>query len=69
MNVDTGAFQALTAQVADLTARFEQLERDAFWVKTLEEMIVERSGYPAGQHAALKASRPRHLHSVDGGRR
>ncbi len=67
MNVDTGAFQALTAQVADLTARFEQLERDAFWLKTVEEMIAERAGYPAGQLAALKASQPRHLRSVDGG--
>jgi hypothetical protein len=66
VNVDTGEFRALTAQVADLTARFEELERDAFLVKTLEQMIVEHAGYPVAQHSALKASQPRHLRPVDG---
>jgi len=59
----------LEQQLADLTARFAQLERDAFLVRTLEEMIVERVGYPVGQRAALKASQPGHLQVVSGGAR
>lgn len=56
----------LEQQLADLTAWFAQLERDAFCVKTLEQMIVERAGYPVAQRAALKAAPPRHLHAVEG---
>ena len=56
----------LERQLADLTARIAQLESDAFFVKTLEEIRAERAGYPIGQRAALGASRPRHLHAVDG---
>ena len=56
----------LERQLADLAARFAQLESDAFYLKTLEEMIAERVGYPVGQRAALGASRPCHLHAVDG---
>jgi hypothetical protein len=61
VNVDAGALEALTAQVADLTARVEQLADQAFVLKTLDEMVLE--------HAALKASRPRHLRAVQGGQR
>lgn len=59
MNVEAGALEALTAQVADLTARVEQLADQAFVLKTLDEMVLER--------AALKASWPRHLRAVQGG--
>ena len=57
----------LEQQLADLTARFAQLERDAFFVKTIEQMNVEHAGYPVGQRAALETSRLRHLHAVQGG--
>jgi len=43
VNVDTGAFQALTAQVAGLAERVDQLDKQAL-VKTVNEMMIKRTG-------------------------
>jgi hypothetical protein len=51
----------LEERLADLTALFAELERDAFTLKTLSEMRLKR--------AALAASQPRNLRVVQGGRR
>ena len=56
----------LEQQLTDLAVRFAQLERDAFLVKTLQEVAAEHAGYQVGQRAALKTSRPRHLRAVEG---
>ncbi len=56
----------LEQQLAGLTARFTRPGHQAFLVKTLEEMIVERAGYSVTRRAALETSRPRHLHAVNG---
>jgi hypothetical protein len=45
MQADTGAFQALTAQVEQLAERVEQLHQQAFIIRTLDEMALERAGY------------------------
>jgi hypothetical protein len=58
----------LEQQLAALMGRFEQLEREAFFVKTIEQVIAERAGYSTGPRAALKASPRRHLHVVEGAR-
>jgi len=70
MHVDTGSFQALQGEVAELAEQVRQLRRDAFTIKTLEEMMLEemmleRSGYipPPDGHAG----RTRHLRPLDGG--
>ena len=60
---------SLEQQLADLEVRFAQLERDAFYLKTLEEFRLERAGYSAGPRPALTASRPWHLRTVQGGQR
>jgi hypothetical protein len=65
VNVDTGAFMALTGQVADLAARVAGLEVDAFEIRTLEEMRLRHAGFPHAAPAA-PAPRPRHLRAVDG---
>ena len=54
----------LEQQLAGLTARFAKLEHQAFLVKTLEDIRLERAGYDIGRVPA-KTSRPRHLHAVD----
>ena len=59
MEINTGSFRALTAQVAELTARVEQLDRDAFWVRTLEEMHLRYLGVLPDHGAQV-----RHLRSV-----
>ena len=65
MHVDTGSFQALQDEVADLAEQVRQLRCDAFTIKTLEQMMLERSGYipPLSD----RAGRSRHLRSIDGG--
>jgi hypothetical protein len=65
VEVDTGAFMALSGQVADLAARVAGLEDDAFTIRTLEEMRLRHAGFPRGTPAA-PAPRPRHLRAVDG---
>ena len=64
MNVDTGAFAALTEQLAELTTRVGQLEEDAFMLRTLEQMFFENSRWspPRGSQPA----QVRHLRPVDG---
>lgn len=79
MNVDTCVFQALTAQVAELVERANQLDKRALVVRQLSELRIERVGDPRaileeelalrGLPSASRTSRPRHLRSVDGGQR
>lgn len=59
----------LERQVADLTARVEQLAQEAFMLKALNRMSLEILGHGIGDCAALKLSRPRHLTAVQGGPR
>jgi hypothetical protein len=70
VNIDTGAFQALTAevagledQVADLAAEVRDLRAQAFVIRTLEEV---RAG--VWQPPAAPSRRPRHLHAVGSSR-
>jgi hypothetical protein len=56
----------LEQQLAGLAERFAKLEHQAFLVKTLEDIRLERAGYDIGR-VTVKA--PRHLQVVDGGRR
>lgn len=65
MNVDTGAFQALTERVEQLAERVEQLHRQAILIKSLEQISLEMAGYPVSQPG--RTGRPRHLRPVDGG--
>ena len=44
MNVDTCAFQALTAQVAELAERVNQLDKRALVIRQLRELRIERAG-------------------------
>ena len=80
MNVDTCAFQALTAQVAELAERVNQLDKRALVIRQLSELRIERAGGDPraileeelalrGLPSASRTSRPRHLRSVDGGQR
>jgi hypothetical protein len=71
VNVDTGAFQALTEQVADLAEQIRQLRVWDIYTTTFFD-----AGYRAGQDALLgraaetsRPARPRppHLRPVDGG--
>lgn len=75
MNVDTGAFQALTDQVAEMAERVRQIAARDF---SLEHMWA--AGYAAGEAAAREAMpgrgartsaaaspRIRHLRAGDGG--
>lgn len=78
MNVDTSAFQALTAQVAEIAKRVEDLAK----YKAFADMFYD-VGYDRGEadaRAALlgraaetsretgpRGPRPSHLRSVDGG--
>jgi hypothetical protein len=55
----------LEQQLAGLAERFAKLEHQAFLVKTLEDIRLARASYDIGRVPA-KASRPRHLHAVDG---
>jgi hypothetical protein len=57
----------LEQQVADLTARVEQLDGQALVIRTLSEMRLDHLGCGAGDRAGLKP--PRHLAAVPGGRR
>jgi hypothetical protein len=54
----------LEQQVADLTARVEQVAQEAAMVRMFSE--VRRDAHAA---IALRTSRPRHLHAVNGGAR
>ena len=66
MNVDTGAFAALTEQVAELTTRVGRLEEDAFYIRTLEQMYFERSRWTPPRDS--QTGGVRHLRPVDGGK-
>lgn len=59
----------LEQRLAGLTARFAELEEQAFTLKTVSEMRLERAGYGSGHRAAPGQPRPRHLQAVEGGRR
>ena len=67
MNVPTDQFAALTEQVAALTTRVGQLEEDAFYIRTLEQMYFERSRWSPPRDS--RTGRVRHLRPVDGGQR
>jgi hypothetical protein len=58
---------ASAQRIADLTARFAELEEQAFTLKTLSEMCLERAGYGSGHRAG--PGQPRRLQAVEGGRR
>lgn len=74
MNVDTGAFRALTDEVAGLAEQVRQLN-----VKEIAADVFFQAGYAAGEthtreallgraaRTAGTARRPRRLRSVDGG--
>ena len=64
MQVDTGSFKALQAEVAELRARVEQVADEACVLRTLEETWFKFHGYGSGPAAQ---QRPRHLRPVDGG--
>jgi hypothetical protein len=53
MTADGQRIASLERQVAGLSARVEQLARQAFVIKTLEGIAVERAGY--GSTGATKA--------------
>lgn len=59
MNVDTGAFRALTDQVAELAAEVETLKNRAATADLFEEL---RLGC-----ARRRGDRPAHLRAIDGG--
>ena len=78
MNVDTCAFQALTAQVAELAERVNQVDKRALVIRQLSELRIERAGgdpraileaelAPRCLPSASRTGRARHLRSVDGG--
>lgn len=57
----------LEQQVADLTARVEQLAHQALVIRMLNEVRLEHAGYSTGDRVGLKPTRPRHLRSVTDG--
>lgn len=57
MNVDTGAFRAITDQLTELAAKVEHLERR----EQQREMVAELIAGGGARTA------PRHLHAVRGG--
>ena len=61
MQVDTGAFQALTERVEQLAAKLELYHRQAAMVAAIEDVI---DGPPP---AWPPERRPRHLRAIDGG--
>lgn len=63
MQVDTGAFRALTARVDELAEQVDQLKDDAFTLRTIEEMALRRAGYIDTPRTA-RTGRPRHLQVV-----
>jgi hypothetical protein len=58
MTADGQRIASLERQVAGLSARVEQLARQAFVIKTLEEIAVERAGYGStrGTSSVLQAA-------------
>lgn len=66
MRVDTGQFQAMQDELAELTTRVVQLERDAFMLRTLEQMYFERSQWspPERTPAEQARRRPAYLQPV-----
>ena len=80
MNVDTGAFHALTQKVADLAAEVETLRRGRLFADAFAddiEVAAEARGFARGRAASRHArtrSTPRalrgsHLQLVSGGHR
>ena len=81
MNVDTGEFRALTAEVerlreqlldlgqavADMGDEMAILRSDASVLRSLEEAWLHRIGVTPGPGTRLLHHRPRHLRAVDGG--
>ena len=65
MQVDTGAFSALTDRLDDLAARVEQVAEEACKVRLFDQIRFGALGYADAPRPAVKA--PRHLHAIDGG--
>jgi hypothetical protein len=66
MAADEQRIADLEQQLADLTARCDQLEHKAFLFKTLHEMRMDRLE-SLGVLPSVIQGRPRHLHAVNGG--
>ena len=64
MNVDTGAFPALTAQVAELAEQVRQLAQARM---VLEAAFAAGRAHEREDRTRRPAARPRYLRSVDGG--
>ena len=60
MQVDTGAFQALKAEVAELAARLERYHEDACIIRAIEDAI----GHPMTTASRYPRQRARHLQAV-----
>jgi hypothetical protein len=56
----------LERQVADLTARIEEVARKGAALRTLEQAWFEVNGWQPAQRPALKPSPPRYLRAVGG---
>ena len=72
MQVDTGSFQALTDQVAAISAEVAQLGRTMALSEVLLDAVEDRA-YRRGRESILgtraepRPNRPRHLQAIDGG--
>ena len=72
MQVDTGSFQALTDQVAAISAEVAQL-RQTVVLRDLFLDEAENRAYQQGRESILgtraepRPNRPRHLQAIDGG--
>ena len=67
MEVNTGAFAALTEQVDALTARVDKFDVAAL-VVTINEVMAARTGLPSASPSRGRTGRHRHLRPVDEGR-
>jgi len=74
VNVDTGAFEAVTGQLAELAARVEALEARADTDLAAFEIVFDAGKDAARRELGLPAlhaagtARPRHLRTVRGNR-
>lgn len=67
MQLDTGAFAALTDQLTNLATRVEGLEQRALRLGTWKEMFqAEEAELAAGGTPVKRARRPSYLRPVDG---
>jgi hypothetical protein len=53
VNVDAGALEALTAQVADLSERLERYALEACTLRTIEQMFFKAQGYTASDFGVV----------------